>query len=790
MRESSPSPTRKASMERLQRASRVKNSNMFAREQKRNGDAKSPQPIERPLANLKENVFTGSALSNLRSNGGTSGDQGRAQSTEKKALNGSLHAILTDLPVPVHTLARTQTPSKDQISPTKSSLSQRLYSSRADIDSDDEFDDELQLPEGRTLRGHVKSVTFDAAPPQINEYEMTTPDLSSIGTNSRENSYDSEEEIDDDDGYYYDRADSGDHEDSFDDSLEDTDKTPVVGPEDWRCTTPDEDDNDESFLNQNDETLPHALPFLEPRPASRIDSDGDSRPLPPLPPFLDSESRRNSSGQIDAAERAITSQRGLPQPPVPASISKSEIQDLTLSKMTLEERLQLMMIDEKPKTAAEEQRERRMRRAVPKISSASPQPELRRESSHEGDTVSEDEDDLSVLGDYQLPPRPTRESILRKVSDQEDNDDVFNDSFTSPKISRPVHFDPDIPIPSTEEDSIIIAESNDETVSENRLSPALKSEAHDEKNFLTLSQYMGESSAGIDDEHAAMSTKDAHLDATSESHYSSHSDSTPTNQTPEPINSYSGEEDNNPLTPRASSPIHHAPSLSLPQDVTKSVSLPDFGGFMDKLDFGLGLEDYMSIPISQPIPRATTLEPQALRTLERTASPQIEEALPTRQTQVYTRPNYDGSDWGPEESVDEDGYESSDSVIRHPQIPDDVYEPPTISEHEATIKGASGSKLKTRPSATPADLMAMRDARRQVSGEKPHIPPIPERHRSRPSTSETVGEQLPQDDYHSEDEVTQRKASFKRSLTLDLDMDMGLGLDQELDRVIDKQKVK
>src|SRR5277367_1807693 len=49
-RESSPSPTRRSSIERLQRASRVKNSNMFAREQKQEYDPASVPVIERPLA--------------------------------------------------------------------------------------------------------------------------------------------------------------------------------------------------------------------------------------------------------------------------------------------------------------------------------------------------------------------------------------------------------------------------------------------------------------------------------------------------------------------------------------------------------------------------------------------------------------------------------------------------------------------------------------------------------------------------------------------------------------------
>src|SRR2546421_10257243 len=49
-RESSPSPSKRSSIENLKRASRVTNSNMFAREQKQEYDPTSVPVIERPLA--------------------------------------------------------------------------------------------------------------------------------------------------------------------------------------------------------------------------------------------------------------------------------------------------------------------------------------------------------------------------------------------------------------------------------------------------------------------------------------------------------------------------------------------------------------------------------------------------------------------------------------------------------------------------------------------------------------------------------------------------------------------
>jgi hypothetical protein len=148
-----------------------------------------------------------------------------------------------------------------------------------------------------------------------------------------------------------------------------------------------------------------------------------------------------------------------------------------------------------------------------------------------------------------------------------------------------------------------------------------------------------------------------------------------------------------------------------------------------------------------------------------------------------SRPEYDGSGWGPEED-DEFEVGTPDSVIRHDFPPSPARDSPSIPEQIATIK-ASGSKLKTRPSVTPADLMAMRELRRNVSGEQPSIPAIPERHRNRPSLS------LDREFEESSNEGgVDRHPSFKkRSLTLDIGNDLGLSLDQDFDRVIEAQKV-
>ncbi|TVY85170.1 Bud site selection protein BUD4 [Lachnellula suecica] len=780
-RESSPSPTRRSSIERLQRASRVKNSNMFAREQKQEYDPTSIPVIERPLAKqLQGNAYGGTGLEGFRS-------------AERQSPYGhQKHHSTTSIPLysPTKTPLKSganglRSPSKDQISPTKSSLSTARFNGKSSFDSEngqwseEGSGDERNLPPGRALHRHAKSVTFDAAPPQVNEYEMATPDLSSIDNGSRENSYESE---DDEEDSYNVHGDSMEQDESFDASLEDTDKTPVVGPDDWRHASPSSHPHglisgnfEDPFEGPEGSPMPDARPSSSGRPtASRNDSlnsNGDHRPLPPLPGMIH-HTRTGSASSIGlsaAGERA--SQRGLPSPPAAASVSKSDIQSMSGTKLTLEERLQLMMIqdEEKPKSLAEQQRERRMRRAGGRDRPQSQTPE--REQSI---TIHEDEDtldDLPGLGTYQLPPRISRESIMRKVNGQEvfsrDSDYNFSSPMPSSSPERPTPLDPDTPIPSTEDVSVIENDDADNSV-------IIKPEPEDEDSEVDVysipEMYHRTESRG--DEY-----DDAHLNPAEDEDDSEYSDPTPSNVNPQvPAASSSSEEDV--PTPQAETPPPQEPEKS---DQTES--LPEFKGFMSNNDFGLSLQSYMTPSPPPPPPKDEKLVrgpsmSEAHEYLQRPETPE------QRQT-LASRPEYDGTGWGPEEEEEFD-VGTPDSVIRHPLSPEPSppRDSPAVSEHVATIK-SFGSKLKTRPSSTPSDLMAMREMRRQVSGEMPNIPPIPERHRNRPSLS------MERDIAEEEAETTvERHPSFKkRSLTLDIGRDLGLGLDRDFDRVIEAQKV-
>ena len=661
-----------------------------------------------------------------------------------------------------------RTPSKDQASPTKSSLSPSKFKSSFDNDtgvwSAESSFNERQLPSGRSLHRHAKSVTFDAAPPQVNEYEMATPDLSSIGTNSREGSYESVED-DYEEGGLYDPAHVDVGEDSFDASLEDTDKTPVVGPDDWRGDSPTAR-NIAHPQQYKGSPMPEGAPSVAPagRPAGKRNdsgtSNGEHRPLPPLPGLGHARSQSGgsapSSPRLSAtAERMLGSQRGLPSPP-PAFASKSDIQNIGNGKMTLEERLKLMMMsdDNGAKTAAEQQRERRLRRGGGRDRFGTPTSEPDEstlEAQEQDDTIG----DISALDNYQPPSRISRESIMRRVNGNKALERESDFKFSSPAPSLSPHrsptrsperllpLDPDIPIPSTE-DSIVI-----DDIQEEGSVIITRNPEDEEDDVLDLYQH---SDVDNDEEPHSQNGDD------SGSHYSDNEIGTAISRD-QPRQAVI---DEGIATPRAATP-----------DARQSLksTLPDLGPPQSQEAFGVGMESFMAKMEEYKAPES--------------GGPKMADAhaylqRPFTPDQPISKPEYDGTGWGdPEDEYDDEG--TPDSVIHHAVPEEEAHESPAIPERIATIK-APGAKLKTRPSNTPADLAAMREARRQVSYEVPNVPPIPERHRNRLSRN------LTEEDETTGDDFLERHPSFKnRSLILDIDL--GLSLDQDFDRVIEAQKV-
>ncbi|KAL2109965.1 hypothetical protein VUR80DRAFT_1795 [Thermomyces stellatus] len=738
----SPSPLRRSSLERLQKASRVKNSNILALEQKREYDPTHIPHIERPLAKVQGNAFGGRGPAGLRSDTASS-----PQGPERKGHGHQRSQSKTDIPLYSPTKAGQEesldssnplkTPTKDQPSPIKSSMSATRFKSSFDETTGTWVNEPRS--EGRGLHRHAKSVTFDNAPPQVNEYEMATPDLSSVGSNSREGSYES----DDDDEYdpFYPHHDMDCQEDSFDASLEDTNKTPVVGPDDWKHDSPSH--GDDPFYDSSPAPEGMISRAAAGYPAQQrndsSNSNGEYRPLPPLPGM------NQSPGSYP--RDSPSSHRSLPSPP--SASASPEAQNIGNGKMSLEERLKLMMLSDDSnaaRTAAERQRERRMRRAGPRDRFSSPLSET--DNGSQAATEADEEDDtigdLSGL-DYQLPPRISRESILRRVNGktyERESDDRFSSPppTSSPERQMPP-LDPDVPIPSTEHDTILEDDEGSVIV---RPELAEHEEREDSYPIHDMSDNEEESVVIHEDN-----------DTGSESNYSGPSASqelpaSPANKDDSPQDEMtpqaSPREKGSSAEPDTAKPILNGPVLPRPDQSQEreSLSMVDAHAFLQ---------------------RPFTPEQKPL-----------------------SKPEYDGSGWGEPDEYEEEG--TPDSVIHHPVSDyedEDVDGPeeeirtpsPDIPERVATIK-ASGSKLKTRPSATPSDIMSMREARRQVSGEMPDVPPVPDRHENRVS-------QDMQDEPGSSTEGVARQSSFhKRSLTLDIDM--GLSLDKDFDRVIENQK--
>ncbi|KAH0538137.1 hypothetical protein FGG08_005245 [Glutinoglossum americanum] len=812
-RDSSPSPTRRSSIENLKRASRVKNSNMFAREQKREYDPTSIPVVERPLASARPLSVQGNAF------GGRGFDPFRKDMSSplmgKLRINGDNSKIPTASPTKTPTKLNNLgsgvvTPNKDNASPIKSSLSTpgryntlpRSFDLESGTWSSDDSGVEHQLPPGRVLHRHAKSVTFDAAPPQVNEYEMATPDLSSVGTSSPHAGYDSAEDDEDDESF--DRDGFIDRDDSFDASLEDTEKTPVVGPEDWRHMSPGVADNrlsediEDPFVGRDGSPMPAAQPSASrTRPdhsrTDSVNSNGERRPLPPIPGFgTPSPSRTNPTSYSNfsaTAERVNSAQRDLPSLPGLASISQSNAQSTEGSKMTLEERMRLMVLqdDENSKTSAETQRERRLRRSRSgsRGRSQSQEPEPSHEPQGLGIQVNVEDkhEDQTSVEEYKLPPRISRESILRRVKSRSQifEDPEYDCSTPSPSPSpergMAIKLDPDVPIPSTEppsfleytETSVIIKQEDEESDFDVYSIPEMYSvdllesrladhESQDEQNaFFRLR----DTKDGDDDDEG--------------SHYSSENEQSQ-------MGPGGRAEEDGPATPRPSTPARDTGIAGTTNESQGNrMSLPEFASLLGADDFGLGLSSYMTPPgIAE-----SAIEPKQTEVIVRDSGER-----PTTPEGQQGQSSFLGYEFG-----SGDGRGTPDSVIRH-RIESPKEDSPFVPEPVATIK-APGSRLKTRPSTTPADMASMAAARRQVSGEKPpEVPPVPERHRNhRYSNLEPRGSISTEDEGDDGEAGIEQGLNRQRSLkrldipVSDVGEDLSFGLDKEFDRLIEAQKV-
>ena len=772
--EQSPFPSKRSSIENLKKASRVKNSSIFAQEQRNKYDPSQPTLLDRPLASGRPlgTQFQGNAFGGRSSQGGLEQPVG-AQYSEPQPSSAPQNMLPPSTSVPP------LSPSKNNVSPSKSSLSKRtgLHARSFGFDPDngiwsDEEDSTLErkLPEGRGLHRHAKSVTFDQAPPQVNEYEMTTPDPSSVASGSREGSYDS---IGDEEEASFERGSSMDHDDSFDASLEDTDKTPVVMPEDWRFMSPDiantelAKHEEDVFDGEYGSPAPSARPGpMEYRPhqtsVNSIDSNGQTRPLPPLPPIQQhklpvSGSDNSLSGTV---ERISSAQRFLPSPPQAPVVSKSEIRRMSGGSLSMDDRLRLMMLQDqqKEKSEAELQRERRMRRA----GSKEPSP-TREDNNHAEDSYAKPRAEHDSIGrnDVEMAPRISRESILRRLQSEQDlySEAGFEGNASANAASRRgLLLDPDVPIPSVEGSTRVTVEEIIEdhvTIKEEKLDDT------DLYSIPDLYQRQQDAGNGNDDDDTSEYSQPSLAPLARSSH---------------------GEGQD---TPRAQSPVREPQKKTLP---SQRVSLPDFTDFGQSSSFDLGLESYLTpsppfdeepmpnlsgqdslrdFALNKPLPDLATLRDSIQRPM--TPEDQLEP------------PHFPGQDDGSAEPG------TPDSVIRHPV---ETSSSPEFEDYEPNEPGpAVPSKDEPRIPAASFDDDSKREEASTAVTERP---PIPERH----YRQESLKHASPAEGDETEAELNVKSATKRVSSLVQLEIPrdqsdeaLGFGLEKEFDRVVEAQKV-
>ncbi|KAI8942232.1 hypothetical protein NX059_000315 [Plenodomus lindquistii] len=758
------------SIENLKKQSRVKNSSMFAREQKYEYDPTAVQPLDRPLATgrplstaVHGNAYGGNGLTGMRLDSDSSMGHRHRESLSKiptfspsKASPNKLH-----LSSPFSSPTKEKpSPPDARASPTKSSLvsngrfNSPHYNPDESVMSDD---DELKHQTPRPLRRHAKSVTFDTAPPLITEYEMVTPDPS-VASVSREGSYESETETEDEISF--------DQDDSFDASLEDTDKTPVVLPEDWRHMSPDAANTSLTDLYDDVFDQPQSSPMTPAHTNGAVNearrgstqSDGESRPLPPLPGMQLPERRRDSSvGLSAAAERVSDARRTLPSPPKAPGISKADLLNFRESSMSLEDRLRLMNVDENRTNTSTPTQETHSHKKIEETVEV------------HVDEIEVTETEVTV--DEHKTPRISRESILRRVKsrtfDYEEGDSYEYDAEYSPERSYGdlADLDPDVPIPSRE------ASSNfDEVPGQQHAVP--ESEADSVFDAYSYPDGVATDVDGVDMTDVDGSEMSVLEEYERESSVIRHPVKAPSVEDDESQYSTSPNPEEQPTTHStidSSGPPTPTPASVSPASEEKKARQDElFSSFDNKQAMDLSLDPLKSSFETAPSPMDTAPKMDAMRDfLRRPTTPE-------------------GSSANDLESDEEPG--TPDSVIRHPvaMSPPPQEDAPEIPQREATIRGAGG-RLKTRPSLIP-DEVDMAATRRIVSGS--HAPPVPERSPKRQSLSLEMG--------HVEDDDSQISVSNKENRMLDLNLgdlnlgeeshDLSFGLDREFDHIIASQK--
>ncbi len=856
-RSPSPSPNRRSSIEKLKQASRVRNSNIFALETKDAYDPNSLPIVERPSANrpLSEQFVTNSftRMDSIRkeNNPFRSPEKSNHKRTESQTTLPFLSPTKAAAGVPLPASPWKQS----SPSPTKSSLartSQFGLPNAFDPENGAGSDDE-RAPTPRALHRHAKSVTFHEEPPIINEYEQQTPEPSVSVASDREGSWDSDDFYDED--ISFDRGSSAEpaRDDSFDADLENADKTPVVLPEDWSRMSPDEARtdlvNDEDDVFNGDELTQRAVL------SDRVVSDAsDTRPLPPLPGFMARE-RRDSNGLSEAAERAAHAPRSLPSPPKRASCSKEDILNMTAkSTLTMQDRLALMS-----NTSEERPTSKSSQHTVESHHEELTITNLDTGERLEMQVTTTEVDQDSMLDDI-APPRISRESILRKVRggkydySDEDDDAVEESEYQldndgRPSIAELALMDPDQAVPSRENsretsdlyDLRVAAEyveQHDET--------QVKPEPTEDDNMIDMNSIpaavmepdtalRSPSRAEDYDRQSSVLHHNVPRDDSEEgdddtaSRYSSaepDAESTMLHTQREPFETRNdGKETLDEAMELLTVKDYSEPSKQQQQQPQATqggfLGLPTYSGTDDDYDFGMKewitpsppadnvskeveMKSAFDVTANMPVlqPSAEFYTPLEAPPTERDVSPPgtPDSVIHIQDAERDISPLGELTDF-----PDEEGKRESD---------------PGVPERVASIK--TGGKLKTRKSASRADMETMAEQRRIVSGEMYNnpVPSIPAQFQSnadvdvngsatdvRPTSSASGSSALEKSAEVEERErqkQRQRRKSRKSGGRMDLDLGLdtstfslhgeegghdGLGLEKEFERVIEGSKV-
>ncbi|TKA81949.1 hypothetical protein B0A55_01937 [Friedmanniomyces simplex] len=844
----SVSPKRRTSIERLKQASRVKNSNIFALENRDAYDPTSMPIVERPSANrplsqqFVNNSFT--RFDSLKKENNPvhrpqrPGGHKRSE-TEIYLPTLSPSREAADIALPL-------SPEKQASpSPTKSALRMSMFGlpQHGLFDPDaGTWSDEERAPTPGALHRHNKSVTFHADPPTVNEYEQQTPEPS-VSVGSREGSWESDE-LDQEDYSFerYSSAEQQEREDSFDEDLENTDKTPVVLPEDWRRMSPEEARTD--LVNQDDDVFdaspsPHR-PVLG--RSESVTSDGEARPLPPLPAFMTAHKRSDSGSLAAAAERASLASRNLPSPPKRASCSKEDIMRMTReSSLTLQERLQYLgdhAKKDRPASGSNHETDHGMPEEVTVTNlDTGEKMDVQVRVAEAG--VEEDDSLVGDLSEFASAPRISRESILRKVRntkyDFEDDSDVEESVLDSeegrpqPLYAELARMDPDQPIQSrensretsetylprhiaaapveeAEEEVHIKAEpTEDDGVDLNAIPEVVDAEQLQPPRSPTrMDDYERQSSVL----RHRLSTESAEEEDDDASQYSSmepDAESTMLHTAEQPVHEEGKESLQDAM--QLLTVKDYSEAKAMPTKPSASAGKPPRTSFMGLPSYlGSGEYDFGMSAFSDPSPPTSS---ESSKKLDLAAAPVLQS------TREFWQPAPEAPSQqayiGPADMVSPPG--TPDSVIQHrtsdvsslyedldengvatqPEPEPEAVPEVVIPERRATIK--TGGKLKARPSVSRADLEAM-GQQRMVSSEEP-MPAVPSAYGSAgmENTTDDASEHSTEKADSLVDDKPANRRQSRKMLNLDIPQlstgtgELGLGLESEFDKVIESQKV-